>query len=83
MLDRLAGLESEYEAVLEQLADPAVVADRSRLRDVSRRHKELEGIVRAYRDYRQATEDLAAAKEMFAEASGEDREVMRDEAEKA
>ena len=83
MLDRLAGLESEYEAVLEQLADPAVVADRSRLRDVSRRHKELEGIVRAYRDYRQATEDLAAAKEMFAEAAGEDREVMRDEAEKA
>jgi len=83
MLDRLAGLESEYEAVLGQLSDPAVLADRNQLRDVSRRHKELEAVVSAFRQYRDAQGDLAAAKEMFAEASGDDRESMRQEMETA
>jgi peptide chain release factor 1 len=83
VLERLAGLEEEYESVLGSLSDPAVLSDQRRLRDTSRRHKELEPIVAAYRDYRQALADQAAAKEMLPDAEGEDREVMRAEVDKA
>ncbi|MEA3077134.1 MAG: peptide chain release factor 1 [Actinomycetota bacterium] len=64
MLERLADLETEYEAVLARLSDNAVLSDQRRLRDESRRHKVLEPIVLAYRQYRSASEDLAVAKEL-------------------
>jgi peptide chain release factor 1 len=64
VLDRLALLEKEYEEVVAQLGDPAVLSDQRRLRDASRRHKELEPIVAAYRDYRSAHDDLEVAKEL-------------------
>jgi peptide chain release factor 1 len=79
VLDRLAGLEQEYEAVIRDLSDPAVLSDQRRLRQVSKRHKELEPIVQAYRDYRQAHENLAAGKELFGESEGEERELVRSE----
>ncbi|HLY82686.1 MAG TPA: peptide chain release factor 1 [Acidimicrobiales bacterium] len=83
MLERLAGLEAEYESVLSRLSDQAVLSDQRALRDTSRRHKTLEPIVAAYRQYRQALDDLAAAKEMLPDTDGEDREVVRAELDKA
>jgi peptide chain release factor 1 len=77
MLERLADLEREYEDVLRQLADPAVIGDQRALRDVSRRHKQLEPIVSRYREYRAAMDQLSEAKQMFGDASGEDREIWR------
>ena len=79
MLDRLAVLEQEYEAVLGRLSDPAVLADRRALRTESKRLKQLEPVVKAYRAYRAAQDDLEAAKEMYSESSGDDRDTMRDE----
>ena len=80
MLDRLVGLEREYETVLIQLSDPDVVGDPRRLRDVSRRHRELEPVVLAYREYRTALDDQETAREMLAEASAADeREMLRAE----
>jgi peptide chain release factor 1 len=77
VLERLADLEREYEAVLKLLADPAVISDQRALRDVSRRHKELEPIVQRYREYRAALDQLSEAKQMFGDSSGEDREIWR------
>jgi peptide chain release factor 1 len=64
MLDRLESLEKEYEAVLARLSDQDVLGDHQKLRIESKRHKELEPIVVAYRDYRAAHEDLEVAKEL-------------------
>jgi peptide chain release factor 1 len=64
VLERLADLEREYDEVVRQLGDPAVLSDQRRLRDVSRRHKQLEPVVRAYRQYRSAMEDLEVGKEL-------------------
>src|SRR5271167_1544604 len=75
--DRIAALEAEYEAVEAELAASATHSDPDRLRDLSRRHKELGEIVRAWHDLTAAREDLTAAREMLTEASGDDREVMR------
>ncbi len=85
MLDRLAGLESEYETVLVQLSDPAVIADQRRLREASRRHRELEPVVLAYRDYRGVLADIEAAKELLVDleatvvsgAAGEEKSADR------
>ncbi|CAN5725586.1 hypothetical protein BH24ACT3_BH24ACT3_07080 [soil metagenome] len=41
MLERLEGLEREYDEVEARLADPGVVADQVRYTELARRHKEL------------------------------------------
>jgi len=79
VLDRLVGVEEEYEAVLIRLSDPVVQTDQKALREVGKRMKDLEPVVAAYRRYRGATEDLVVAKEMFADSEGADREAMRAE----
>jgi len=83
VLDRLEGLEEEYQHVLDRMNDPAVLADQRALRDAGRRFKELEPIVQAYRSYKAAQGDLSAAKEMAAESTGAERDEMTAEVEKA
>jgi peptide chain release factor 1 len=83
MLERLEGLEREYEGVMIQLSDPDVGGDPKRLRDMSRRHKDLEPVIVAYREYRAAHEDLDTAREMLTDAGPEDREMVRAEIEQA
>ena len=79
MFERLDELEKEYEEVLVLLSDPAVLSDQRRRVEVARRHKELEAITSKYRSYRQAGEDLDAARELYTDASPEDREMLRHE----
>jgi peptide chain release factor 1 len=86
MFERLESLETEYEALLRDLSDPAVIADQRRLREASRRHKELEPLVDLYRRYRSTHDDLEAARELLAGGSAlspEDRQMLRREAETA
>jgi peptide chain release factor 1 len=79
VFERLAELEKEYEEVVLQLSDPDVLSDQRRLRDVSRRHKELESIVTKYRAYREAADDIEVARELYGDASTEERESLRAE----
>ena len=81
--DRIAALEAELATVEAALADPATLADADALRHLSRRHKELDEIVRTWHDLEGARDDVAAAREMLTEAAGDDRELMRQEAEEA
>ncbi|MGH9183907.1 MAG: peptide chain release factor 1 [Acidimicrobiales bacterium] len=76
---RLAALEQELVAVEARLADPAVLADPDELRTLSRRHKELRPIATAHRAHRQARADLAAARQLLGEVTGDDREIVREE----
>ena len=64
MLERLAGLEEEYQQVADRMNDPAVLTDQRALRETGRRLKVLEPIVVAYRSYRTALDDLEVAKEL-------------------
>ena len=83
MRDRLKMLEEEFLDVEARLSAPDVASDPTVLRDLSRRHKELDPIVQASRAYESAHSDLEAAKEMHAETTGDDRDVMRAEMESA
>ena len=77
MLDRLAVLEKEYETVLIQLSDPAVISDQHRLREASKRHKELEPVVAAYREYRPGGQGPGTAREMLADLAAAPRSPRR------
>jgi peptide chain release factor 1 len=79
VLERLEGLEGEYEAVEAQLADPAVLTDPARLRIASKRYKELTPLVTTYRRYLARQADLDAARELLTEANGDERELLREE----
>jgi peptide chain release factor 1 len=79
VLDRLAGLKHEKTELETRLGDPAVLSDQTRLVELSKRYKELTPIVECIERYEGRVDDLAAAQEMFAESSGEDRESMRAE----
>ncbi|HXW32042.1 MAG TPA: peptide chain release factor 1 [Acidimicrobiales bacterium] len=80
---RLQTWEDEQQKVLEQLADPEVVSDPARLRQVSRRHKELEALIEAGRRLRRAQDDVGVARQMLEEAPAADRELARLELERA
>jgi peptide chain release factor 1 len=77
VLERLARLEEEFAAVEERLADAAVLADPEQLRTYAARHHELEPVVAASRSRRAAAGDLAAAQELLRDATGDDRELLR------
>ena len=81
--ERLAAWEREYQEVLARLADPAVIADQGQLRDASRRANELDTLLSLGRGLRQAEDDMATAREMLADATGEDRELINAELEQA
>ncbi len=81
--DRMAALEAEFDTVETELADPVVLADSDRVRDLSRRHKELGEIVRAWHELESSRADVIVAREMLTDASGDDREVMREEVDRA
>ncbi len=75
----LSLLQDELRTVEVQLAEPDVASDLTRLRDLSRRHKELNDINVAWLALQGARSDLNTAREMFNESEGNDRELWRDE----
>src|SRR5437588_2815002 len=79
MIDRLAQLDEEYEDLVGRLSRPEILADQRARVELSRRLKELEPIVNAHRRHQVALGDLAAAKEMLGDSSGDDRQFLRDQ----
>ena len=78
MFDRLAGLETEYEGILDRLGDPTVHGDHRASTELSKRLKELEPVVLAYREWRGHAGDLEAARGMLSDsAAGDDRDFVR------
>ena len=80
MDERLTGLEQEFDEVEAELADPAVARDPARLRDLSRRHKELGDVVATWRELQRSRSDLETARELLDGVAGEDRQVLQAEA---
>ena len=64
MFESVQSLLTEHGELESQLADPELHSDPVRSKKVNRRYAELSRIVAAYNDWRQLTDDLAAATEM-------------------
>jgi peptide chain release factor 1 len=67
MFESAQTLVDEHAALEAQMADPAVAGDPDRLREVNKRYAALAPVVQAFRAWRQATDDLGAARELAAE----------------
>ncbi len=80
---RLDALEAELTDVESELADPTTSGDPGRLRDLSRRHKELSEVVATWRELRSARADLDTARQLLEETSGDERDAMLEEVDSA
>ena len=72
-------LAGELKSVEAALSEPDVANDLARLRDLSRRHKVLAEINATWTTLTSLREDIATAREMFNDASGDERELWRQE----
>ncbi|MDW8069501.1 MAG: peptide chain release factor 1 [Anaerolineae bacterium] len=79
MWEKLEGIESRYEEISRQMADPEVVSDPDRLAELAREHAELEELVHLYRQYRQARAELAEAESLLEDGDPELQELARAE----
>ena len=79
--DRLKEIEARFEQVQAAMASPEAAADPDRMRTLGQAFAELSQIVRPYREYRQAAEDAAEARELAeAETDPEMAEAFEEEA---
>lgn len=80
MLKSAETLLTEHAELEGQLADPEIVADQARYREVGRRYAALTPVVTAYQAWRSAEDDLAAARELAAEDAAFAEEIPAMEA---
>ena len=84
MFEAVEELLVEHADLEKRLADPSVHADQNNARKLAKRYAELTPITRVYREWRQAGEDIEAARELAAEdpefiSEVKDSEARRDE----
>jgi peptide chain release factor 1 len=79
VIDRLRAVEDEFVSLEASLSDPDIVSDQSRLREVSRRYKDLTPVVECVRRIRARTADAEAARELLAVADDAERDLLRGE----
>lgn len=71
MLDRLEQMETRYEDLGRQLADPLLVTDQQKYHKTAKAHRDLEAIVGKYRELRQTLQGIADATGMLTESDAE------------
>ncbi len=79
---KLDQLEKHFEELTAQMADPAVISDGEQYRKISKAHSDLSDVVTKYRDYREASDQLAQAKAMLDESDPDMRELAELEVER-
>jgi len=70
-------VEDEFVSLEASLSDPDIATDPARLRDVSRRYKDLTPVVECVRRHRARSADADAARELLADATDDERESLR------
>ncbi|MFR9522780.1 MAG: PCRF domain-containing protein, partial [Rikenellaceae bacterium] len=80
ILIRLDGLKLKFEEIGQKLTDPEVIGDVKQYIQLTKDYKELEPIIETTERFRKAINDLADAKDIFANEKDEDfREIAREE----
>ncbi|TXL61278.1 peptide chain release factor 1 [Aeromicrobium terrae] len=64
MFEAVETLIEEHAALEQRMADPALHADAAQAKKVGRRYAELTAVIRTYREWQQAQDDLEAAREL-------------------
>ncbi len=65
MLDKLAEINVRFEEVGEKLTMPDVVADQKKFAELSKQFKDLEPIVKVYKEYKNVLDNIESSKEIL------------------
>lgn len=80
MLDKLSALEQRYHAIGEEMTQPSVLADYTKLQGLGRERAGLERVVSLSTRYRQVLREIEDARALLAdEADAEMRELARED----
>ena len=79
VIDKLDQIESRYEDLSQQLADPAVLADGARYQKLARLHSELGEVVEKYREWKGLGQGVAETRAMLDDADPEMRALAEQE----
>ncbi|MBN1868802.1 peptide chain release factor 1 [Candidatus Sumerlaeota bacterium] len=79
--ERCAEIERQFEKIEQSLADPKVLADTARYREVAKTHRSLEQVVRKWREVRKVAQSLDEARSLLDDADPEMAEMARAEVE--
>jgi peptide chain release factor 1 len=79
MFDKLTAVESSYEDLMKQLADPAVQADPTTYRKHAKTLSELEPLVERFRQYKGVSQEIAQTEELIKTADADMRELAGEE----
>ncbi len=81
-IPRLDEMETRFDELTRQMADPAVISDGESYRKISKDRSDLEDAVTMYRDYKRVKHNLDEARPMLNEADAELRQMAQDELER-
>jgi len=76
VFDQLREVEARYEELGRKLADPAIVGNPARLRELSKEHSDLSTIVEVYRKLRKVSGDIDGNREIVANERDKDLVAM-------
>ena len=76
---KLDAIEERFQALTDQMADPAVISDPAVYRKTTKSHSDLSEIVEKYREWKRCDRDLQAVRPMLEETEPELRQMAIDE----
>jgi peptide chain release factor 1 len=79
ILHKLEHLAGRFDELAALLADPAVIGEQARFRELSKEYAQLQPVVKLHAAWRQAEADLVAAEEMQNDADPDIRALGHDE----
>jgi peptide chain release factor 1 len=68
MYEKLVSVESKYEQMMAEMADPAVQADNAKFRSHSKALSDLQPLVDKFREYKEVLADITATEQMLEDA---------------
>ncbi len=77
MFDKLDFISEKYEELSQKVSDPEIINNQPVWQKYVKEMGEMEPIVKKYKEYRKAKEELAGAKEMLEEGDEEMRELAK------
>lgn len=79
MLDKLEAIYNRYLEIEKQMNDPGVMADMKSYIKLSKDYKELQPVIKAYKDYKLVIDNISSAKEILYQEKDEEFRAMAKE----
>lgn len=79
MLHKLVEVAERYEALNEQLADPAVISNRKKFQDLARERSELADVVAAFHEHQKTEAELEESRQLLDDGDPDIRRMAADE----